>query len=170
MNEVSKGLFIGRDKDCFALDRGNCQWGVVHACCWPCFYDKVGGKKEESKLPSFVEYGLDLYLNLEDIANLEKSFLFSLILKSTSFICRAHCQGLNILVHCNFGQSRSASLGLVYLAFIREITRRDFSSSHREFNHRYSRYRPSLGLLNFFKNYWDQLFLFLDENIEIKGL
>ena len=62
-----------------------------------------------------------------------------------------------ILIHCNMGQSRSSSIGLIYLAIIGIITNNSFETAMEEFRKLYPEYLPGTGIMLYMQHNWDFL-------------
>lgn len=133
--KVAENLFIGDMDACERL----ADEAVIHACKTPCF---------PARVPDFnvVETELDLYLKIIDPD--KPMFTPDLFIASIRFI-KKHIKERNVVIHCNKGQSRSASIAMLYL-FGKE-TYRDAQDMIEEI---YPYYQPSLGIDIYLENNW----------------
>ncbi|MDZ7796173.1 MAG: dual specificity protein phosphatase family protein [Candidatus Marinimicrobia bacterium] len=60
-----------------------------------------------------------------------------------------------VLVHCNLGMSRSATIGLLYLASIGYYKEIDFHTAEQKFINIYPGYSPSRGMRGFAVKNWE---------------
>lgn len=66
--------------------------------------------------------------------------------------------GENVTIICNKGQSRSASIGMLYMAAIGEISKLSYKKSAEEFKKIYPNFKPSRGISTFLEITWNQYF------------
>ncbi len=66
--------------------------------------------------------------------------------------------GEEVTIVCNMGKSRSASLGLLYLAAIGEITKESYKKAKQDFIKLYPSYSPGRGISIFLDNTWNLFF------------
>jgi hypothetical protein len=114
MVPVHERLFVG--------DAGTCQPGsallaVVHACKSPCHQQAVGYRGSLS--PQHPNYLVlrdpyDLYLNIIDPP--VPLFKIETFVQFLLFAGEQHDRGASVLTHCNQGESRAPTLGLLFLA------------------------------------------------------
>ena len=158
MKEVYTKLFIGDDNDCMACstDPG---FSIVHAC-QSCHQ---GALNYKSSLPSthpsclIYENGTQIYLNMVDVPyELQSEFTHPVFKSAMEFIHR-EIKTKNVLVHCNFGYSRSPSLGLVYLAINGLIPNKSLEKAAQEYFKLYPKYTPGRGITLYMNNNWDFL-------------
>ena len=160
MNEIYANLFIGDDDDCdsCSMDSG---FSIVHACktC------HQGALKYKGFLPSthpnYLSYedGKHLYHNLVDMPNELLAKYTNPIFKHSMEFIKREIESLNkkVLVHCNFGYSRSPSLGLTYLAITGIIPKKSIKEAMDEFIRLYPRYSPGRGIILYMQHNWDFL-------------
>jgi len=72
------------------------------------------------------------------------------------FIGEALAAGKDCLVHCNLGESRSPSLGLLYLASIGAIPNANLPEAEAAFLKLYQPYRPKAGMRGFLAEHWEE--------------
>ena len=117
MKEIYSNLFIGNDEDCDNCTR-NSKFSIVHAC-QSCHRKALNyANYLPNTHPNYLTYenGEHLFLNIVDMYDeLLTQFMHPIVKATLSFI-ESRIQHKKILIHCNFGSSRSPSLGLIYLA------------------------------------------------------
>lgn len=157
MREVSSGLFIGTEQDCFRDSRDG--WAVVHACKNPCHARAVGYRGSlSSDHPDYLfrREGQRLYMNLIDPEAplfMEESFT-----GFRSFVFENRGAGANILIHCNQGRSRAPSLALLFLAKdMGEIADGTYRAARREYEAIDPAYDPGEGIQKYLRDNWTEL-------------
>jgi len=150
MKEIYDGLYVGNDEDCMEF-----KGAVVHAC-QSCFVRGVHGRVEGRKV---FENADDLYLNLLDISSLSYDYAYPIFKKSMEFIERK-IKEKEVLVHCNFGMSRSPSIALLYMAKKGYIDNSSFKNALDDFKKIYNYYSPGFGMYRYFDGYWKDIMAF----------
>jgi len=156
MKEVYKNLFIGSKYDCdkFIDDK---NYAILHACR-TCHREILEDINEDSD--NYLIYKKDndnIYLNIIDMnEGLEKIYTESIIKEVMNFI-NLHIKNKKVLVHCDLGVSRSASVVLIYLAKKGIINNKSFSSALHDFESIYKSYSPSYSFYSYLDNNWDTL-------------
>jgi hypothetical protein len=151
-------LFVGDDDDVnSALRRGftildACKDGP-HSHRGMLGYESLGAPHDKNYL--FVERNGRMALNLIDVEDVNFIHL-SLIAAGLRFINKHLLKGDRVLVHCNAGKSRSATLALMYLRTIGEMPSA-FRTSEKVFKSLYPPYEPSKGIRDFARAHWDAL-------------
>ena len=158
MKKIHTNLFIGGDSDCDACLMDP-EFSIVHACK-TCHQKAV--KYEGSLSPSHPNYliyevGSHIYLNMVDMPNELLSKFTNPIFKHAMDFINREIKTKNVLVHCNFGMSRSPSLGLVYLASTGVISNNSLENAADEFFGLYPKYSPGTGIMLYMKHNWDFL-------------
>ncbi|MDR1908375.1 MAG: dual specificity protein phosphatase family protein [Spirochaetaceae bacterium] len=118
MIEIYHNLFIGAEQDYESKVSGRPDWFVVHACKESYHrrlldYTGRGAPKEHPEYLIARRSNI-LFLNLadaDDPAYIPKEIIDSAL----NFIDEALSNDNPCLVHCNQGESRSPSIGLLYL-------------------------------------------------------
>ena len=159
MKEVYTNLFIGDDADCNVCSM-NPEFSIVHACK-TCHQKALGYR---GALPPthpnclVYENGAHLYLNMVETGpnELLPKLTHPVFKSAMGFIAR-EIQNKKVLVHCNYGMSRSPSLGLIYLAKTGVITKKSFEEAMNKFYELYPKYAPATGRMLYLKNNWDFL-------------
>lgn len=156
MVEISERLYIGSEAVCRT---GNDEWAIVHACKSPCHQQAVGYRCNLSNLhPNYLELETDndLYLNIIDPDR--PLFMPETFSSFLDFAIRHWEQGKKILIHCNRGESRAPSLGLIFLAKYRnEISAESYMQAKAEFENLYPSYRPGLGIQTYLDGNWSEI-------------
>jgi len=158
MTQIHTNLFIGGDSDCDACSV-NKEFSIIHACK-TCHQEvlKYGGALPQSH-PNYLilERGPHIYLNMVDMPNeLVPKYTHPMFKSAMDFISR-EIKSKKVLVHCNFGVSRSPSLGLVYLARTGVISNSSLGEAAGEFAVLYPKYSPGMGITLYMKRNWEYL-------------
>ncbi|MBM7558224.1 dual specificity protein phosphatase family protein [Halanaerobacter jeridensis] len=158
MKEIHDNLFIGDQSDYEIEVKGKKGWSIVHACKEP-YHRKALGYKGRGAPKNHPEYLVAkrknrLILNLIDPDN-PNYIPKEIIDKAIKFIEKNLNEERKVLVHCNKGESRSPSIGLLYLAINGYISDESFQLASEEFVSIYPRYNPGLGIKKFLINNWD---------------
>jgi protein-tyrosine phosphatase len=73
------------------------------------------------------------------------------------FIHRCLHKGRPVLVHCGFGVSRSAAIGLLYLAAYTDVLPRgSLAEAEEAYRRIYPPYKPGRGIRGFMEAHWDE--------------
>lgn len=139
MTEVYNNLYVADISACKSIG----DYAVIHACKFPC-YNSISNNKN-----NVLEIGDNLYLNIIDPK--EPLFTFDLFEKSIEFIDK-HIKDRKVIVHCNQGKSRSASIALLYL-----FRDKEYWEAQYEFSQIYPNYLPSEGINEYFETNWEIL-------------
>ena len=115
MIEVYTKLFVGSELDYEGIVSRQSGWAVVQACKDP-YHRQALGYSERAAPKNHPEYlvalrGMRLILNIVD-ANDPAFFDKGMITQALDFIDQQHSDKLNVLVHCNQGESRGPSIAL----------------------------------------------------------
>ncbi len=157
MVEVTKNLFVGHQNDYESDVKGKDGWFIVHACKEP-YHRKALNYKGRGAPKDHPEYllavrGNRLILNLVDTDN--PAYIHGEIIKTAlDFIYQGLNSGKKVLVHCNQGRSRSAGIGMLYMAVHGLIPNQTLEDAESTFICIYSEYQPGKGVRNFLKNNW----------------
>jgi len=156
MKEIISNLFIGSDLDC---RHANNHFAVIHACK-TCHQSGVGycGNLSSSH-PNYLIYedNEHLYLNMVDMDRELLPRFTHPIMKSAITFIEKYIDEWQILIHCNQGQSRSPSIGMVYLARMNIITTTSYSEAKNEFILVYPNFLPGRGIELYLMKNWDEL-------------
>lgn len=157
MIEIYQNLWIGTESDFENEVNGKPGWVVVHACKEP-YHRKLLGYTGRGAPKDHPEYlmarrGNRLYLNLVDVAN-PAFFDKSIIDASLEFIHQGLKDNMKVLVHCNLGESRSPSIGMLYLAVYTDKIPKSFEEAETVFRQIYPNYNPGFGIRGFLMLNW----------------
>lgn len=139
--------------------RGKLGWTVVHACKEPYHRQLLGytgrGAPKDSPEYLYACRADRLYLNLVDAD--DPAYIPNEIIRTAiAFINEAIMTNKNCLVHCNLGESRSPSIGLLYLASIGAIPNKSLIDAEVAFIERYPSYNPKAGMRGFLLAHWEE--------------
>ncbi len=160
MIEIYTRLFIGSETDYEMTVRHQDGWWVVHACKEPYHRQLLGyrGRGAPKGHPEYflAERGKRLFLNLvdaDDPAYIPKQIIDA----GLCFIDKALKSGGRVLVHCNQGESRSPSLGLLYLAVHTDVLpQASLAEAEGAFMRLYPAYSAKGGMRGFLLTHWNQ--------------
>ena len=162
MVEIYKNLFIGNQDDYEGKVRTQANWAVVHACKEPYHRQALGygGRGAPKDHPEYLvakrENESRIILNLVDVDN--PDWVSPIIIdEAIQFIKRNLESGKNVLVHCNQGMSRSAGIGLLYLATQGLFRGKSFEVAENKYRESiYPEYNPSQGIRGYIIRNWDK--------------
>lgn len=156
MREVFPRVFVGDELCCRA---GSVDCAVVHACKDPCHRRTVG---YAGNLPrNHPEYLMreeddDLWLNMIDPPL--PLFQAQTFLRFLAFASTRYDRGSAVLIHCNQGESRSASLALLFMArHLRALPPDSFDVARSAYGALDADYRSSAGIERFLSEQWGTL-------------
>lgn len=157
MIEITPNLYVGSQIDYENEVRHEQGWYVIHACKEPYHREALGytGRAAIKDHPEYLiaRRGNKLILNLVDVDNpdyISKDIIDAAI--------DAICENLSskkVLLHCNQGCSRSATIGLLYLHFIDILSTDNFNEAELQYLKLYPHYNPANGMRTFALNNWD---------------
>ncbi len=159
MKKIYNNLYIGNLMDYEGEVKNQTGWATVHACKEPYHrqllgYTKKGAPKNHPDY-FFADRGDRLYLNIVDAPN--PNFIPAEIIdKAIDYISIKLKENKKILVHCNQGMSRSAIIGLLFLASINFFMKMDFNEAEKEYLKLYPDYNPGVGVRKFAQQNWDK--------------
>jgi predicted protein tyrosine phosphatase len=161
MIEIYPNLYIGTQEDYEVTVEAHETWCVVHACrspyhCLAVTCSPVGTVPEDHPEHLVARRGNRLMLNLVDTHNpddVPKEAIDAALL----FIDRCLAKGRPVLVHCGFGISRSAAIGLLYLAAHTDVLPvESLAAAEAAYRRIYPAYRPGRGIRGFLAAHWDE--------------
>ena len=157
MIEIYPNLFVGIAEDYEFQVKGQEGWSVVHACKEPYPRRELGytSRAAPKDHPEYLMAQREnrLILNLVDApdpAYIRKEIIDAAL----EFIQNRLSEGHNVLVHCNLGESRSPSIGLLYLVIYTKILSKEFAVAENEFRQIYPSYNPGTGMKGFLVLNW----------------
>lgn len=152
-----RNLFIGNQKDYDNNIKYKTGWKIIHACKEPYHRKavKYTGRAIYKNHPEYlIAYrGHRLILNLIDIDD-PKYIPKEIIDEALKFI-KDNIQSFPILLHCNKGESRSPSIGMLYMSMNNEISNASFGSAFQDFIKIYPEYKPANGIKQFLVSNWE---------------
>jgi predicted protein tyrosine phosphatase len=158
MIEVFKNLYIGNQDDYEFNVKGNDEWAIVHACKEPYHRSLLGytGRGAPKNHPEylFARRNNRLFLNIVDVDSPDY-IAKDIIDTALGFINEVLVNNTKCLVHCNQGESRSPSIGFLYLA-ANNVLSKDFDTAENEFRKLYPTYNPKNGIRGFIINHWNE--------------
>ncbi|MCX5770331.1 MAG: dual specificity protein phosphatase [Candidatus Hydrogenedentes bacterium] len=159
MIEVYPRLFIGDESDYERTVSHQGGWWTVHACKEP-YHRQLLGYKTRGAPKNHPEYFFArrtarLFLNLVEAP--DPNYIPKVIVdEALCFIDEGLQQGERVLIHCNQGESRSPSIGLLYLvARTATLPKGSLSEAETPFRKLYPLYNPSSGMRGFLIQYWN---------------
>ena len=157
MIEIMHNLFIGSQSDYENIVKYESGWYVIHACKEPYHRQALGysGRAVSKDHPEYLmaERENRLILNLVDVA--DPAYIAKIIIDKAIGCIAGHINEMKVLVHCNQGASRSATIGLLYLHSVGEINTDDFEQAEDQYAARYPLYMPANGMRLFAKSHWE---------------
>jgi len=158
MREIHTNLFVGGDDAC-ASCATKPEFAILHACK-SCHQEALAYRSAlPPSHPSYLihENPSHLYLNMVDMPNeLLPEYTHPMVKRAMEFI-EQNLKTKKVLIHCNFGMSRSPSLGLIYLARTGIIPKSSLEKAAGVFAKLYPRYSPGEGISLYMKRNWDYL-------------
>ena len=158
MKEIYNNLFIGNQDDYEYKVKLKDYYAVVHSCKEPYHRNLLGytgrGAPKDHPEYLFAERPNRLYLNLVDVP--DPAFIAKEIIDKAIDFIKKHIDKQPVLVHCNLGMSRSATIGLLYLASIGYFKGMDFHTAEQKYINMYPGYRPSSGMRGFAVKNWEK--------------
>jgi hypothetical protein len=159
MIQVHPSLFVGTQDDEFQV-RTLTGWRFVHACKEPYHRQALGytGRAAAKTHPEYLMARRPdrLILNLVDVDN--PAYVATEIMDAAvTFIAESLGAGWKTLVHCNQGESRGPSIGLLYLAARTDrLPKVSFEESETVFRTLYPPYNPKAGMRGFLQRHWSR--------------
>lgn len=158
MIEIYPNLWIGSERDFENEVNNKLDWYVVHACKEPYHRQLLGytGRGAPKEHPEYLlaRRNNRLYLNLVDAPS-AIFFDKSIIDAALEFIHEGLANNKKVLVHCNLGESRSPSIGFLYLAIYTNMLPKTFLEAELDFIKIYPNYNPGNGIRGFMLNNWN---------------
>ena len=157
MIEVAPGLWVGSEAALAEIEQPD-DWFIVHAAKDPWHREAVGysGRAAPKDHPEylFARRANRLALNLVDTP--DPAFVApALIEAALLFIEEGRGLGCPVLIHCNQGRSRSATLAMMHLA---PMLGPDFEAAEWKMRRLYPDYAPAPGIQAFAAGNWDGLY------------
>jgi predicted protein tyrosine phosphatase len=158
MIEVHPFLYIGDLNDYEFNVKHQQGWYVVHACKEPYHRQALGytGRAVSNTHPEYLiaRRGHRLILNMVD-ADDPDYIPQPAVDVALTFVHEHISAGERVLVHCNQGTSRSAGIGLLYLAaYTDRLPKTSLEEAEAAFRAIYPPYKPAAGVRGFLIRNW----------------
>lgn len=157
MKEITNNLFIGSQENYELNVKFQSDWFVIHACKEPYHRQALAytGRAVAKTHPEYLiaERGNRLILNLVDVE--DPKYIVKEIIDKAILTIDEKIKAKKILVHCNQGMSRSATIGLLYLHYSGIISTDNFKKAEIEYLKLYPNYNPANGMRTFAKLNWN---------------
>lgn len=159
MIEIISGVFVGSEQDYYFI-QGQDSWATLHCCKNPFHCAFVGYR---GSLPAtHPHYALmrkenEMALNLVDMDRFNPNYLDfnrEMFAAAFSFLNEHREQGYKLLIHCNQGESRGPTLGMLYAALLGAFQYADFDVTVLEFKKIYPFYNPKTNIYLTTKSLW----------------
>lgn len=161
MEEIIKNLFIGDDEDYKRIEaKPQGEWATLRCAKYglgghqqTLNYDTLGAPDGPEKY--VVKRGDHMALNLLD---LDDPYMIpvDMMQSGLDFIKEQLDNGKKVLVACNKGHSRSATIVLMYMKTIGEMPH-SFGLSSRIFHKIYEKFDPAQAIRQFARMHWHAL-------------
>ena len=154
---LNTNLYVGPKHD---LDKtNNDNWAFVHACKSSHIL-KLGEQFNTSPYYMMFEEDNHLYINWVDLPDPQRfnwnNEGVKNMVKALDFIDQ-WIESKKVYVHCDYGQSRSAALVMLYLAIRAKLISPDFNKAVIEFTEIYPDYFSDSGITKFIGLNWGEL-------------
>jgi len=159
MIEICERLYVGNQEDFETLVNKQSNWSIVHACKEPYHRNALGytGRSCSKNNPEYLIAirGNELILNLVDVKDF--NWISPIIIdRALEFITESLKNNKKVLVHCNQGHSRSAIIGLLYLATEGYFHEMSFEEAETKFIGIYPKYSPAEGMKGYAIKNWSK--------------
>ena len=158
MKKIHSRVFVGNQDDFEDDVIRRTNWYVVHACKEPYHRDLLGysGRGAPKNHPEYLyaKRTNALFLNLID-ADDPKYIPKEIIDIALDQIDIQTEIGRSVLVHCNQGESRGPTIGLLYLRAVGLYPEDNYLTAKKRFARLYPKYNPAKGMELFAKKHWD---------------
>ena len=161
MVEIYPNLYVGPEGDFYNEVEGEDGWWVVQAANEPFYREAVGchGSEITSDHPEYLYAirGTYLMLNLVD-APIEVDIPKEIFDVALDFIDSGLKAKSKVLVHCNQGISRSASIALLYLLkYTSVIPQSDCDEGMKFYEGKiYPKFSPGKAIHYYLTNHWSE--------------
>lgn len=148
MKQVCNNLYVGNE---YALENqivGD-DWRIIQAAKYPFHQQAVGYKSQISRLHPeylFAYRGNRLILNMVDADSV--NYVSKIVVDEALKFIKDNIDKGNILIQCNAGRSRSASLAFLYLVSSKKLVG-NLDECLNKFWEIYPEFRPGLGMIGF---------------------
>ena len=161
MIEVLDKIYVGNEQDYYSI-AGDNDWAILHCCKNPFHLELVGYKGNLISLhPDYSLKRVDnrMALNLVDMDKFNPTYLdfnHQMFNNAFSFLDEYRLLNKKLLIHCNQGESRGPSLGLLYISRLGKYDFSDFNTSELMFRQIYPHYNPKQNIYQTVKSLWSK--------------
>lgn len=147
MFELFKNVYIGNEADYYQI-QNTPDWAVLHCCKHPFHCLFVGYKGNLSPMhPDYAlkRLGNEMALNLVDMDRFSPTYLDfnrKMFEVAFAFLDEYREKRYKILIHCNQGESRAPTLGMLYVARLGAYNYVGFEESVQRLRMVYPQYAP----------------------------
>lgn len=155
MIKICENVYTGNDYD-YKMMKDNEDMFFINAAKEPYHRNAVGYFTKGAPMNDeyyYCERGNRLILNLID-ANDERYIPKVVIDKAISYLDE-HKDKV-VLINCNLGHSRSASIGMLYLKHIGFFKGEDYKDAMLKYKEINPEYLPNKGMLDYTIKHWDE--------------
>ena len=145
-------LFIVNKEDGGEINKGD--FVIIHAC--KSYFDQIPKSNTYKKNIKIRELNEELFLNWIDLPE-ASDFDIDTFNLALEWIKENYTSSRQILIHCDWGQSRSPTLTMVFMAKILKILPDNFYDALKEFKVLYPEYVTPSGISKFVKVNWSKL-------------
>ncbi|MDK2802950.1 MAG: dual specificity protein phosphatase family protein [Oscillospiraceae bacterium] len=153
MVEIYNSVYLGSQDDYEKFIKGRDGWMVLQACKYPYHKQAVGyiNEIDESHPEYFYAHRENrLILNILD-SDFEENHWDIIISYGVNFL-KENFGKFKLMIHCNYGISRSSSIALLFLVEMGFLEGENFSDIEKKFKKIYPNYSPSKGINGYIKN------------------
>lgn len=158
MIEITHNLYVGNQEDYELNIRFKPDWLVIHACKEPYHRQALGytGRAASKSHPEYLiaKRGNRLILNLVDVDDV--NYISPMIIDTALKYIGENIEERKILLHCNQGHSRSAIIGLLYMAQAGLLSSKTFEMAEQEYLKIYPAYAPAKGMRDYARINWNK--------------
>jgi protein tyrosine phosphatase len=145
-------IFIGNKDDEKLIDKKKLV--IVHAC--QSYFDKVKVNKYFGNNSNIKESKGELYINWVDLPD-SNNFDLNTFNNILHWMKEKYSENKNLFVHCDWGQSRSPTLVMVFMVKILRILPDNFFEALEKFKILYPDYITPTGISRFVKENWNNI-------------
>lgn len=147
---LETNLYLGSKIDYEELNDKN-NWAFVHAC--KSYFDQLPEKVREGE--SCIALQNHFYINWQDLPD-SASFKTEDFILALDFIDE-NINNKKVLIHCDWGQSRSATLAMVFLSKRLKLLPSEFLDALNAFRLLYPDYQLPSGISKFTGKHWNEI-------------
>jgi hypothetical protein len=161
MIEIMQNIYVGSEQDYYDIPDTN-SWAVLH-CCKDPFHRQFVGNYRGNLPPGHPDYpykirGNEMALNLVDMDFFSAGYLdFNrrMFEAAFAFLDSYRAKECKILIHCNQGESRGPTLGMLYASRLGAFGYADFTTTVAAFRKIYPFYNPKKNIYETVMHLWN---------------